>query len=40
MYYLSKDMFKMVLRGDMQSLAYVLYPDDFNNLERVDENVN
>ena len=40
MYYLSKDMFKMVLRGDMQSLAYALYPNDFNNLEGVDENVN
>ena len=36
----NEDMFKMVLRGDMQSLAYVLYPDDFNNLEGVDENVN
>ena len=36
----NEDMFKMVLRGDMQSLAYALYPDDFNNLEGVDENVN
>ena len=36
----SEDMFKMVLRGDMQSLAYALYPEDFNNLEGVDENVN
>lgn len=22
-----------VLRGDMQSLAYILYPEDFNNIE-------
>ena len=36
----NEDMFKMVLRGDMQSLAYALYPDDFNNLKGVDENVN
>ena len=35
----NEDMFKMVLRGDMQSLAYALYPDDFNNLEGVDVNV-
>lgn len=40
MYYSSKDMFKMVLRCDMQSLAYALYPNDYNNLEGVDENVN
>lgn len=25
------DMFKQVLSGDMQSLAYILYPEDFNN---------
>lgn len=28
-----KEGLQAVLRGDMQSLAYVLYPEDFNNIE-------
>lgn len=30
-----KEGLRAVLRGDMQSLAYILYPEDFNTFQKV-----